>query len=149
VNGVYANLKNKSQVSEILAETTSENTVTSTEGDKFEETLALSVFEGLSWVNNLVAPVLHSVLSDAMAPEIGLRKVKLSMRDAKILEESLEKIFGFGARVVEYKILQILFTKLELDEAIKQDFKFSDEVKNAMRLYKTKIGTNKGPAIRK
>lgn len=108
------------------------------ETDKFEESLAEAVYEGLSWVNGIVAPVLDTCLRGATTEEVGLRKTRLNMRDCEILEESLERVFGFGAKVVETRILQVLHSKLGVSKEIEPSFKFSAEVRKARKLYRSK-----------
>ncbi len=135
-------MSSKNQLSEIIPEAQRDSddyNAPSGEEDKFNQVFAESVYEGLSWVSKLVAPVLHIYLHDAVTPEIGLGKAKLNIGDAEKLEESLEKLFGFGAKVVEYRILEILHTKLTLDEGVNQSLKFSSAVKKANKLYKAKL----------
>jgi len=117
--------------------------------DKFDEIFAEAVYEGLSWISCVVAPVLHIYMEGAMTFEIGLRKSKLSIQDAKTLEKSLEKIFGFGARVIEYRILKILYAKLKLKKEFEQNFKFSNEVEKAKELYEIKLSAGENLTIRK
>jgi len=54
--------------------------------------------------------------------------------DLEAFEGGLKKIFGFGAKVIEKKILEVLYIKLEVTMEIKDDFKFAEEVKNAQKL---------------
>lgn len=112
--------------------------VTLKETEEFEKTLAEAVYEGLCWVSNTVAPVLDMCIQGATAVEIGLRKSRLNMDDCEEFEKGLEKVFGFGAKVIECRILEALHTKLRVSKEIKQGFKFSDEVRAARKLYKVK-----------
>jgi hypothetical protein len=109
--------------------------------DRFEEILAESVYEGLSWVSGLVAPILDASIEGATKVEIGVRKSKMNMKDLEAFEKGMERIFGVGAKVVEYRILKILYSKLELNEQIEQNFRFSDEVQIAKGLYRSRLGT--------
>jgi hypothetical protein len=109
------------------------------EAEDFEENLAEAVYEGLSWVSNVVASTLDMYLQDALTLETGLRKAKLNIQDCENLEKSLEKALGFGAKVVENKILKILHSKLGVDKAIEADFKFSDEVRMARDLHCSRL----------
>lgn len=109
------------------------------ETEDFEENLAEAVYEGLSWVSNVVAPTLDMYLHDALTVETGLRKTRLSIEDCENLEKGLERTFGFGAKVVESKILKILHSKLGVSKAIDANFKFSDEVRTAKELHSSKL----------
>ncbi len=121
------------------------------ERNKFDKIFAEAVYEGLSFIGSLVAPVVLlylensglmksklDPLQDAMVSDSGLMKSKLNMQDAIALEEGLERIFGFGAKVFEKKILDILYAKLQLDKEIEQNFVFAAEVKKASELYKSR-----------
>jgi hypothetical protein len=108
------------------------------ETDEFEEILAEAVYEGLSWVSSIVAPALETCVQGATTVEIGLRKTRLNTRDCDALEKGLERVFGFGAKVVESRILKVLHSKLGVSKEIEPRFKFSDEVKAARKLYKPK-----------
>jgi hypothetical protein len=109
------------------------------EAEAFEENLAEAVYEGLSWVSSIVASTLDMYVQDALTVETGLRKAKLSIRDCENLEKGLEKAFGFGAKVVESKILKILHSKLGVSKAIEANFKFSNEVRIARELHSSRL----------
>ncbi len=115
------------------------------ETQNFEENLAEAVYEGLSWVSNVVAPALETYLQDALTIETGLRKAKLNIQDCENFEKALEKAFGFGAKVVEHKIIKILHSKLGVNKAIEADFKFSDEVRMARDLHCSNLHTQNIP----
>jgi len=107
--------------------------------EEFEETLAEAVYEGLSWVSNIVAPTLDLCIQGSTTVEIGLRRTRLNMDDCEYFEKGLEKVFGFGAKLIEHKILGILQSKLGVTREIEQSFKFSDEVKMTKKLYESKL----------
>jgi hypothetical protein len=111
------------------------------ETEDFEENLAEAVYEGLSWVGGVVASTLDMYLQDASTPETGLRKTRFSIKDCENLEKSLEKTFGFGAKLVETKILKILHSKLGLTRTIETNFRFSEEVMAARELHSSKLRT--------
>jgi hypothetical protein len=108
------------------------------EVEEFEEALAEAVYDELSLISNIVASALDICIQKATSVEIGLRKTRLNMNDCEGLEKGLEKVFGFGAKVVECRILKALNAKLGVTKEIKQNFKFSEEVKAARKLYKIK-----------
>jgi hypothetical protein len=133
----YSNLT--SELNQTYAKTTNDTEDANIgEMDGFEEILAEAVYEGLAWVNSIVAPALDTCIQGATTVEIGLRKTRLNMRDCEALEKGLERVFGFGAKVIESRILKVLHSKLGLSKEIKSDFKFFDEVKKARELYKSK-----------
>lgn len=107
--------------------------------EDFEENLAEAVYEGLSWVSSVVASILDMYVQDALTVETGLRKTKLSIQDCEYLEKGLEKAFGFGAKVVESKILKILHSKLGISKTIEADFKFTDELRMARDLHSSRL----------
>ena len=135
-----------SQLDETYAESASRDQNLSPEED-FEKNLAEAVYEGLSWVSSVVASIIDMYIQTAShkAPtepvEIGLRKEKLSINDCENLEKGLEKAFGFGAKVVEFKILKILHSKLGVNKKIDANFSFQDEVRMTMELHNSKLHT--------
>jgi hypothetical protein len=113
--------------------------ITTKETDRFEEFLADSVYECLSSVSRLLAPALDACLQGATTVEVGLRKSRMKIRDCESFETGLERVFGSGAKVIEYRILKILYSKLEISKQVEQSLRFSDEVKTAKRLYESKL----------
>ena len=105
---------------------------------EFEEILAEAVYEELSLISRMVAPAIDICVQKATNVEIGLRKTRLDINDCEELEKGLEKVFGFGGKVIECRILKSLNTKIGVSQEIKQNFKFSDEVKTARKLYISK-----------
>jgi len=116
-----------------VEDTTTEKT------ERFEELLAEAVYEGLSWVSSLVAPVLDSYIQGSTTVETGFRKSRMNRQDCEAFEKGLERVLRFGAKVIEYRILKILYAKLETSEHIEQNFRFTDEVETAKKLYKSKL----------
>lgn len=57
-----------------------------------------------------------------------------SITNLEAFEEGLNNLFGFGARVIERKILEVLYIKLQTPKEIKDDFEFIEEVENALKL---------------
>jgi len=108
------------------------------EVEEFEEALAEAVYDELSLISNIVASALDICIQKATSVEIGLRKTRLNVNECEDLEKGLEKVFGFGAKVIECRILKALNMKIGVSREIKQNFKFSDEVKTAKKLYKSK-----------
>ena len=103
------------------------------------------MYEGLSWVSSVVASVIDMYIQTASHKmptqdvEIGLRKERLSIQDCENPEKGLEKAFGFGAKVVELRILKILHSKLGVNKKIEAGFIFRDEVRMTMELHDSKL----------
>lgn len=54
--------------------------------------------------------------------------------DTEAFDDGLKKIFGYGAKLIEKRILELLYQKLENPKKIGDDFTFSEEVKKAQKL---------------
>lgn len=96
---------------------------------KFYVVLAEAVREGLSSISPSIPPVVFFVLQ-----KDGIIQSDHLIDDPEAFEEGLKKIFGFGAKVIEKKILEVLYIKLQVPREIKDDFKFAEEVKSAQKL---------------
>ena len=96
---------------------------------KFYVFLTEAVHEGLSSISPSIPPVVLFYLK-----KDGSIQSDCLIDDLEAFEGGLKKIFGFGAKVIEKKILEVLYTKLEVTMEIKGDFKFAEEVKNAQKL---------------
>jgi len=46
----------------------------------------------------------------------------------------LKKIFGFGAKVIERRILEVLYVKLDVNIQLSEDFEFTEELRKAHKL---------------
>jgi len=68
----------------------------------------------------------------------GSIKSKSSIESLESFSEGLESIFGFGSKVIEMKILEILCIKLQLAERteIPDKFEFAKEVGKIFKLCK-------------
>lgn len=60
--------------------------------------------------------------------------------DPEAFEEGLRKLFGFGAKVIEKRILEVLYVKLDAPQKIEDSFKFIDEVRKAQLLLDSNDG---------
>jgi hypothetical protein len=101
----------------------------------FEKALSQAINEGLASISTIVAPVLRAYLDDAVFYEIGRMSMRSTMKDVRKLERGLEKMFGFGAKVFEKKILNSLYTRLSLKSENSQNLSFSQEVKKAKEAF--------------
>ncbi|MCW4051811.1 MAG: hypothetical protein NWE78_01210 [Candidatus Bathyarchaeota archaeon] len=66
----------------------------------------------------------------------GSIKSKTKIGSVESLSEGLESIFGFGSKVIERRILEVLYLKLQLSgkKGTPSDFDFVNEVKKAFKL---------------
>lgn len=96
---------------------------------KFDLVLAEAVQEGLS----SISPSVSSVVLFYLKKNRSIQSDQY-IDDPQAFEEGLKKIFGFGAKVIEKKIIEVLYVKLAVPRKIKDDFKFAEEVKNAQKL---------------
>lgn len=106
---------------------------------EFERAFAKAVCKGLETISDTVAPVLRIYLDDAMAIEVGLIKSRMNVENARVLERGLERVFGFGARVFEKKILENLYANLALEIGIPRNFSFSKSVEHAKKHYESRM----------
>jgi len=93
------------------------------------------VNEGLSSICSSAAPSVLFFLE-----KNGSIKAKSNIESLKAFSEGLERIFGFGAIVIEKKILEILCTKLQLPDQKENpnNFEFAKEMGKAIELHKAK-----------
>ena len=102
--------------------------------NKFYAVLSEAVQEGLDVFSPSISQVvLFYVRKNASIP-LNHRFI-----DPKTLEKNLEKIFGFGAKVIEKKILEVLYLKLQAPLEVIEDFRFSEEVEKAQKLFDSTI----------
>jgi hypothetical protein len=109
----------------------------------FEKALSQAINEGLASISTIVAPILRAYLDDAVVYEIGRMRTRSTIKDVRALEKGLEKMFGFGAKVFEKKILESLYTGLSLNLETQQNLSFSQAVKKAKEAFDSKEHKNK------
>lgn len=108
---------------------------------KFCVILTEAVHEGLS----SICPSIPSVVFFCLRKNGSIQSDNL-VRDPEAFEEILNKIFGFGAKVIEKKILEVLYTKLQAPREISDSFEFMEEVKNAQKLLDPTFSRRPGQA---
>jgi hypothetical protein len=66
----------------------------------------------------------------------GAIKSKSEIEDLDGLSKGLETIFGFGSKIIEKTILEILYLKLQLPKKneVPSDFRFVEEVRKIFKL---------------
>lgn len=96
---------------------------------KFNTILFQAVYEGLNSIGASIPPAILSYLEKDGS--IGPGRV---INDPKAFDEGLKRIFGFGAKVIEKKILEILYEKLRIQEEVQDRFNFSEEIQNVQKI---------------
>ena len=109
----------------------------------FERALSEAINEGLASISTIVAPLLRAYLDDAVVYEFGRMKSRSTIKDVEALEKGLEKMFGFGAKVFEKKILEALYTKLSLNLETRENLSFLEAVKKAKEGFDSETRKNK------
>ena len=97
---------------------------------EFYVLLAEAVEEGLANISPSISPVVLSFMNK-------IRSIRSDhhIDDPKAFDESLNEIFGFGAKIIEKMILEALYRKLQAPKEIKHNFNFVEEVKNAQKFF--------------
>ncbi len=82
----------------------------------------------------------------------GSIESETNIENLESFSEGLERIFGFGSKVIEKKILEVLYIKLRMPppHTNPDKFDFAEEVERVFELYESLAGRNMGrnrPAI--
>ena len=96
---------------------------------RFNAVLAQAVQEGLDSIGPSISEAVLFHLQRTSAIRSDRHFV-----DPEAFEDGLKNIFGYGAKVIEKRILEVLYVKLEAPRKIGGDFRFSEEVKKAQKL---------------
>jgi hypothetical protein len=96
---------------------------------RFSVVLTESIVEGL----NSISPTIHFVTIFYLSKYKAIPSNEY-IDNPEAIDQGLREIFGFGAKVIEKKILEFLYTKLEVPQIVRDDFVFSEEVKRAKKL---------------
>ena len=102
---------------------------------KFDLVLAEAVQEGLS----SISPSISSAVFFYLKKNASIQSDQY-IDDPEAFEEGLRKLFGFGAKVIEKRILEVLYVKLDAPQKIEDSFKFIDEVRKAQLLLDSNDG---------
>jgi len=107
----------------------------SKEKDRLNSILVEAVNQGLSSICSSAA---SSVLF--FLEKNGSIKAKSNIANLKTFSEGLERIFGFGAIVIEKKILEALCMRLQLPDPKenRNNFEFTKEIGKVIELYEAK-----------
>jgi len=99
------------------------------EQPKFNVVFCEAIQEGL----NSISPSISDVVLFYLQKKAPIRFDQYII-DPEAFDDGLKGIFGYGAEVIEKKILECLYLKLKVSRKIKGDFKFTEEVKKAEKL---------------
>lgn len=91
--------------------------------------LVEAVHEGLNSISPSISDTVLFHLQRANALHMDKHLV-----DAEMFDDGLKKLFGFGAVVIEKKILEFLYVKLDAPRKIGDNFEFCEEVAKAQKL---------------
>jgi|GEM_PF-1596520 len=96
---------------------------------EFSTILFDAVHEGLNSIGaSIPSTILPYLEKDG---SIGPGRV---INDPKAFDEGLRKIFGFGAKVIEKKILEVLYTKLQIRQEVDDSFSFPEKILNVQKM---------------
>ncbi len=102
-------------------------------------------------VGEIVAEAANKALLDicsSAAPSVlffleksGSIKSRTKIENLEIFAQGLESIFGFGAKIIEKRILVTLCTKLQVPEPgdLPDDFEFAETIERTIRLFTMKV----------
>jgi len=96
---------------------------------QFGTVLTEAVQEGL----NSIGPSISDAVLFYIQKKAGIQPDQCDV-SPEVFDDCLKAIFGWGAEIVEKKILECLYLKLEVQIKIKSGFVFIDEVKRAQKL---------------
>jgi len=101
----------------------------SQEQPKFNAVLVQAVQEGLDSIGPSISDAIlfHLQRTNAICSNP-------SLIDPEAFDDGLKRIFGYGAKLIEKRILEVLYEKLEAPQKIMGDFRFPEEVKKAQKL---------------
>jgi len=96
---------------------------------KFSTALTEAVREGLDSIGPSITDAVLFYMKKKAAIQLDRHDL-----DPDIFDGCLKGLFGWGAEIVEKKILECLYLKLEVRIKIESGFVFADEVKKARKL---------------
>jgi hypothetical protein len=96
---------------------------------KFGTVLTEAVHEGL----DSIGPSIADAVLFYMKKKAAIQPDRHDL-DPEVFDGCLKGLFGWGAEIVEKRILECLYLKLEVRIKIERGFVFADEVKKARKL---------------
>ena len=98
-------------------------------GTKFGTALTEAVQEGLDSIGPSITEAVLFYMKKKAAIQLDNHNL-----DPETFDVCLKGLFGWGAEIVEKRILECLYLKLEVRIKIERGFVFADEVKKARKL---------------
>lgn len=95
---------------------------------KLGEVLYQAAYEGLNSICTSIPNVILSYLEKEGV--VGPGQI---IKNPQTFDEELKKMFGFGANVLEKKILEILYDKLKIDREARDNVSFPEEIQAVER----------------
>lgn len=96
---------------------------------RFSTVLTEAIEEGL----DSIGPSISDAVLFYVQKKAGAQLDQCDL-DPEVYDDCFKAIFGWGAEIIEKKILECLYLKLEVRLKIKSGFVFIDEVKRAQKL---------------
>ena len=96
---------------------------------EFDTVLTEAVHEGLDSIGPSITDAVLFYMKKKAAIQFDSHDI-----DPEVFDGCLKGLFGWGAEIVEKKILECLYLKLEVRTKIDRGFVFADEVKKARKL---------------
>lgn len=96
---------------------------------EFDTVLTEAVHEGLDSIGPSIADAVLFYMKKKAAIQPDSHDLK-----PEVFDGCLKGLFGWGAEIVEKRILECLYLKLEVRIKIDRGFVFADEVKKAQKL---------------
>ena len=96
----------------------------------FNMMLFHALYKGLNSIGTSIPPAILSYLKKE-----GSVGSDQTVHDPKALDRDLQKIFGFGAKVIEKKILEVLNAELRISTGIEDNFNFAEKVLKIQKKY--------------
>jgi len=96
---------------------------------EFDTVLTEAVHEGLDSIGPSITDAVLFYMKKKAAIQLDSHDI-----DPEVFDGCLKGLFGWGAEIVEKKILECLYLRLEVRIKIARGFIFADEVKKAKKL---------------
>ena len=100
------------------------------ENPTFEKILFQAAYEGMNVIGNSVPSAIIPYLE-----KTGSIESSGVIANFEAFDKDLKKIFGFGAKIIEKKILEILCAKLQIPLEVDNDFDFDNSIQDIKRKF--------------
>ena len=99
---------------------------------KFDAILFQAVYEGLNSIGTSIPSAILPYLEKDGS--IGPGR---AINDPKAFDKGLKKIFGCGAKVIEKKILEILYARLQIQKEVEDNFSFPEKIQSMQKMLRS------------